>query len=167
MKNTVLFSAFMILAVIMTISCTKTTDDPTPTTPTKVSSIADLNGSWEFVNLKVALTDITTCEQLNMPGVFTYGKPYLMSFDVNSINSTCKLKDKCIDPVGKIYTIKQTYNIPDPANPGTPLFTFGLYDSANNPVQLFMYSSYNAGTETLILSFYILNSAGYLTLRKI
>jgi hypothetical protein len=159
MKKVICFSVFMVITMIMTVSCTKCSDDPTY--PTQVTSIMDLNGSWEFVNLNVTGTNFTTCEQM-AANPLTLNKPYLMSFDVNSVTGSSKLKDKCIDPVGKIYTIKQTYNIP-----GT--FTFGFFDSANIPIQVFAYTSYDAGTGTLVLSFSIVNTTSvvYLTVKKI
>jgi hypothetical protein len=154
MKKVICLSVFMVISMIMTISCTKCSDEPTY--PPQVESLYDLDGSWEFVNFKLADVNYSECSQLT-PNL----SAYLMSFDVSTVAGTAKLKDKCVDPVGKVYTVIQTYNIPGK-------FTF-QFREGSIPKVAFMYESYNNTTGELILSFYVNNTtnAGYLTVKKI
>jgi hypothetical protein len=157
MKRVICFSVFMVIAMIMTTSCTKCSDDPTY--PTQVETVLDLNGSWEFVNLTyVGGPNYTTCEELTGP--LTVWKKYLMSFDINSTSMQGVLKDKCINPTGTAYTIKQLFNIPGK-------FQFGFYNG-DTPIQLFVESSYDASTGTLILTFTSTDDAKtlFLTVKK-
>lgn len=78
MKN--LFSLILMVSVLFLASCSKSTDDPTPTVQTNLDKVkATLGGTWTFQSVKVteistsksATTSICTKTELNASGLFT------------------------------------------------------------------------------------------------
>lgn len=53
----------MIAILVICVSCEKDPTEPEPDFPTEITSAADLDGTWEFVNLhyeSVSIIDFTT-----------------------------------------------------------------------------------------------------------
>jgi hypothetical protein len=76
-------TSILVLLMVMTLSCTKNDDDPEIKIPTDVTSIADLNGTWEFQNFYYPGTgNHTTC-----PAVYPETQ---LTFTFNGTTCTAK-----------------------------------------------------------------------------
>jgi hypothetical protein len=73
MKKVICFLSFMVMTMIMTTSCTK--PDNGPVIPTSITTLADLNGTWEFQSFYLDATVpvyITDCASASLKFSFTF-----------------------------------------------------------------------------------------------
>ena len=129
MKRVICLSVFMVILMTMNMNCTKCTDTPDSVIPTEIKTLADLNGKWEIINLKLASVDYPTCESFYTPGnYFSKYSPLFFEFDFNSSDETCTVTDKCSgNVVMEKYTASITNNIIKLQIPNGSLATIPFY----------------------------------------
>jgi hypothetical protein len=92
------FYALMIAILIMNISCEKDPNEPDPDEsiiPTEIKTAADLNGTWEFVNLTyTGGGDFKECDEMYR-FVIPNAKYQLLSFTFNASTGKATVTDKC------------------------------------------------------------------------
>jgi len=160
MKKIMSIQILFILVLFISMGCGCEKDPIEPDYPMEITTAADLDGTWEFVNLYypgVTRTNFTTCDDI-AETARTDGKSLLLSFIFTSSTEAVTVTDKCFETgmVDYIYNMVGNNTIEIRPDPYTGPRTYSIV-------------SYNNTTGVLVLDIPVPNSSDrpQLTLQKI